>query len=321
MRLRKYFMYALIAVAVILIPLAVLAVWGFFIEPHLIDEKHETARIPDLPPEWEGKRIGLIADMQVGMWWNNADTIRRIVERLVAERPAAVLIAGDFIYNPTDEEEKEDVREDYGPEKFLEAAAEIDRAVALIRPLIDAGIPTYAVLGNHDYAMMEPDEIKLEWLAEETSRRLAAAGVRMIDNDAATLPLAEPGGDPLYIVGVGDKFARNDNVAQALSRLPDGVPRLALMHNPDSFAKFPPGAAPLALAGHTHGGQIRLPFTPNWSWVSLVKGGEVNNSGWIENYGQPGNSLYVNRGIGFSLVPVRINCRPEMTLITLYRAS
>ncbi len=214
--------------------------------------------------------------------------------------------------------------------KNFKKRAEINKAVELVRPLTAANIPVYAVLGNHDYAMMTRDDVKLEWLAEEVSKSLEAAGVEVLDNEAAPLPLPEnrartQGGEdgkaPLYVVGVGDKFARNDNPALALSRVPKETPRLALMHNPDSFAVFPAGTAPLALAGHTHGGQIRLPFTPEWSWMFLVSADEVYADGWIDGYGQSGNRLYVNRGIGFSLVPIRINCQPEVTLFTLRRAK
>lgn len=92
------------------------------------------------------------------------------------------------------------------------------------------------------------------------------------------------------------------------------------MHNPDSFADFPPGTAPLALAGHTHGGQIRVPFTPEWSYLRLVQGGSVTVDGFIEDYGEPGNQLYVTRGVGMSVVPVRLFCLPEVTVFTLRAA-
>lgn len=90
-----------------------------------------------------------------------------------------------------------------------------------------------------------------------------------------------------------------------------------MMHNPDTFGRLPPSSAPLAVAGHTHGGQIRIPFTPEWSWITFKSEDEVHADGWIDDYGAPGNRLYVNRGIGFSVVPIRINAPPEITMFTL----
>ena len=89
------------------------------------------------------------------------------------------------------------------------------------------------------------------------------------------------------------------------------------MHHPDTFASLPAGSAPLAIAGHTHGGQVRLPFLPRWSWMTLAKDEPVHVDGWIQDYGAAGNRLYVNRGIGFSTIPIRINCPPEITIFTL----
>ncbi len=72
------------------------------------------------------------------------------------------------------------------------------------------------------------------------------------------------------------------------------------------------------MAGHTHGGQIRIPGLPNWSYLSLFESDPVHMDGWIEDdFGKPGNHLYVNRGIGFSDYPIRINCPPEVTRFKL----
>ena len=122
---------------------------------------------------------------------------------------------------------------------------------------------------------------------------------------------------PLYLVGIGSHWARDDRPAAALAQVPGTAPRFVMMHHPDSFAAFPTSTAPVAVAGHTHGGQIRLPFLPEWSLLTFVKDDEVHADGWINGYGQPGNHLYVNRGIGFSLIPIRINCPPEVTIFTL----
>ena len=317
---------------IIVAVLVLLLTWGIVVEPRLIDVKEEMAKIPQLPAAWEGARVALIADLQVGMWLNNTDTARRIVGRLVEERPALVLIAGDFVYKPLGEETKEETRDELEEEDYREAGEVIGKVTDMLRPLVAAGIPTYAVLGNHDYGMMTPHDLKQEWLARLLRQSLEGAGVRVLDNAAAALPspAARPNGSqaetttgepPLYVVGIGSHFAQHDNPAVALSQVPTKAPRLVFMHNPDSFIQLPAGAAPLALAGHTHGGQIRIPFTPEWSWPSLVSDNQIHGDGWIDGYGQPGNRLYVNRGIGFSYVPIRINCPPELTMFTLRRAN
>ncbi|NJR24251.1 MAG: metallophosphoesterase [Richelia sp. CSU_2_1] len=275
------------------------------IEPYSIDIESEIAVIPGLPAAWEGQQIAAIADWQVGMWLGNTSTIRRIVDLLIQKRPAAVLIVGDFIYNAGDD-----------------PSEEINTVIELVRPLPASGIPTYAVLGNHDYGMKEkngnPDEIQAAKLADS----LEAAGVQVLENEAVALAFSGTTNQqmPLYLAGIGSHWANNDKPAAALAQIPDKAPRFVMMHNPESFTAFPANTAPVAVAGHTHGGQIRLPFTPEWSWLTFVKEDRVHVDGWIDDWGSSGNRLYVNRGIGFSIVPLRINCPPEVTLFTLQRA-
>lgn len=297
-------------------------VWGIAIEPRLFEIRHETALVPSLPEAWEGKNLALIADFQVGMWWGNEKTVARVVDRIVKERPTLVLVAGDFVYKPTDEDEPSEVEREETHD-FME---EVTAAVALLRPLTQAGLPVYAVLGNHDHGMNHPDSVKNERLAAAVRQTLKTASVTVLENSA--IPLASPPGSKeppeaasdstLYLVGLGSRYAGQADVKAALSRLPKNAPRIIFTHNPDSFPEFGAHTAPLVLAGHTHGGQIRVPFTENWSWMALISEEQVHADGWINGFGQAGNRLYVNRGIGFSSFPVRINCRPELTLITLH---
>ncbi|MEO0456787.1 MAG: metallophosphoesterase [Cyanobacteria bacterium P01_A01_bin.114] len=281
--------------------IALLLLWGV-IEPYVLEVKEETATIPDLPEAWEGRRIGQISDFQLGMWMHNISTARRSVEYLVEQRPAAVIVSGDFIYK-----------------SLPNAEAEIDKVLSVLKPLTEADIPTYAVLGNHDYSHKPP----IESLGQQVETALEEAGIQVLQNESVVLvhpdsDSPEPSSEQsLYLVGIGSLIAEHDLPEQALSQVAAENPRIVMMHNPGSFAKFPAESAPFAMAGHTHGGQIRLPFLPRWSWLSLVKNEEVYGDGWIKDYGEPGNQLYVNRGIGFSDVPIRINCRPEVTLFTL----
>jgi predicted MPP superfamily phosphohydrolase len=304
-----------------------LLIWGVAIEPRLFEEREEIVHIFDLPPAWEGQQVALIADLQVGMWLGNTDTIRRIVARLVEIRPAAVLIAGDFIYHPL-EDEPEDVREDYEPDEFEKETIEEARKVAdLLRPLTAAGLPTYAVLGNHDYGIKTRAVQPLPWLADRVQSALEQIGIRVLRNEAIPLHVPRsPGDQPrspepdLYLVGIGAHLADQDRPTVALASVPEGAPRLVFMHNPASFLALPAGTAPFAMAGHTHGGQMRTPFFPHWSIWSVIRQKELHMDGWGRDFGQPGNRLYVNRGIGFSAWPIRINCFPELTVFTLRRA-
>jgi predicted MPP superfamily phosphohydrolase len=300
--------------------------WGAGIEPRLVDEEWETAAVPGLPPEWEGARVAIIADLQVGMWLANTDTARRIVDRLIRDRPAAVLIAGDFLYHPTEEAgEPQEARDELEMEDIRALRQQIAEVVSILRPLTAAGILTIAVLGNHDYAMRWPDSLPLPQIANELASALRAAHMRVLRNDAMTLgsrDRARPRDRRLYVAGLDEWFARQTDIGRTLAHIPDGAPRLLLMHNPLAFQRLPAHTAPLAVAAHTHGGQIRLPFLRRWSWMSLVKEAPIAADGWIApSFGRPGNHLYVNRGIGFSLAPIRLNCPPELTWLTLTTAG
>lgn len=278
--------------------IALLATWSF-IEPRVLNTETETAVISNLPTSWQGKQIGQISDFQIGLWGDNRATVRRSVAKLVEAKPAVALISGDFIYHPGDNPE-----------------SEITTAVDLVRPLVEAGIPTYAVLGNHDYGLDKRSARPNVELANRVETALESAGIQVLENEAVQLPLLESN-EPLYLVGVGSLWAGRDNVQQALSDVPDSSSRIVMMHNPDTFEQFPANTAPLSVAGHTHGGQVRIPGTPQWSWLRFTQKDKVYADGWAKGFGEPGNKLYVNSGIGMSIAPIRLFCPPELTFFTL----
>lgn len=222
------------------------------------------------------------------------------MKEVLEAQPALVLIAGDFVYQAD--------------------STQMMQAADLIRPLTDARIPVVAVFGNHDYGMMgESDEPQVH-VARHLRSRLEATGLLVIENESVRIRTAG-GGPPLHVVGLGSVWVGRSRPLTALAQLPVDAPRLVLMHNPVSFLELPPQAAPLALAAHTHGGQICVPYTPSKSWLRIARSHEVIADGWAkDSIGAPGNRLYVNRGIGFSLVPRRLS-RPKLTLFTLRRAN
>lgn len=281
--------------------LLLVLVYGTLIEPRLLlDDVKFSAFVPHLPEPWAGQKVAVLSDLQVGMWGDNDGMAREAIDDALDEGVAAVLFAGDLVYSPD--------------------SATVDRAVSVVRPVTDAGVPLVVVFGNHDFSLMHRSSEADPQVHEYLRARLDEIGATILTNEAVSLTR---GGEALWVVGIGSVWAGQSDPERAMETVPDGAPRLVLMHNPTSFRDIPPAEAPLALAGHTHGGQIRLPFLGETrSWLDIVEPGEMVADGWAaDSIGRPGNRLYVTRGIGFSGVPVRINCRPELTTITLLPAE
>lgn len=275
----------------------VLLVWGVAIEPRfLLDVQEHRAEIPNLPSEWAGEKVAFLADFQVGMWWDNTGMVEKAVEAAIEAAPAVILIGGDFVYKPD--------------------STVIREAVSLMAPLGASGIPVFAVLGNHDYSIDKRDSESREALARFLEEELEAAGIEVLHNEARAVD--GPGAAPLFVVGVGSEWAGKSQPVDAVAGVPNAAPRVLIAHNPVIFRDLPAHSAALAIAGHTHGGQVRLPFTPSESWLDIARSREVVADGWAaDTIGAAGNRLYVSRGIGFSNVPVRIFCRPELSIFTL----
>src|SRR5471032_510027 len=99
--------------------LAALSIYGTVVEPRFVVTNVERAPIPQLPAAWEGKQIAVFADLQIGMWWSNRDAARRLVDKIVDLHPAAVLMAGDFVYDANDS-----------------ADSQMDEVLAILEPLL-----------------------------------------------------------------------------------------------------------------------------------------------------------------------------------------
>jgi predicted MPP superfamily phosphohydrolase len=274
--------------------LVLLVAYGMLIEPRFIlDEERAEVALPRLGEELAGTEIAVVSDLQLGMWFANQDMVERAVETVVADEPDAVLLGGDFVYSTDPSIE-----------------AQIDTLMTLLQPLVNSGIPTYAVLGNHDYKVDAADEL---------TTALEDAGITVLSN--AATPVPGPVEDPdeqLYVVGVGPDLPNRVDIDAALADVPDAAPRVVLMHNPTVFDRLPAGTAPLTLAGHTHCGQVALPGTPEWAYLALTSEERIVADGWApEDFGEEGNRMFVTCGIGFSVAPIRINAAPQVAFFTL----
>lgn len=191
-------------------------------------------RMPGWPAGAAPVRVVLIADLHVAGPDMPPERLARIMARINALRPDLVLIAGDFV------SDKRLSTYRYG---FADAVAPL----AALR----ARFGTIAVLGNHDH-----------WRGTQEARAaLAHAGIRVLANEAVQA-------GPLAVGGLDDAFTGHNRDAatyEAMRRLPGA--RLLLSHSPDPFAALPPDIG-LMLAGHTHCGQIRLPFVGALSTMS-----------------------------------------------------
>ncbi len=134
----------------------------------------------------------------------------------------------------------------------------------------------------------------------------ASAGVNFLLNEARQAR------EDVWVVGLDDPSSGSPNLVAPLRGVPPGAFVIALFHSPFYFDQVA-GRCPLALAGHTHGGQVRIPFLrPLW----LPRGSGRFLAGWYE---QSGSKMYVSRGVGTSVLPVRFLCRPELAIITVER--
>ncbi|MDX6152590.1 metallophosphoesterase [Marinococcus sp. PL1-022] len=284
-------MFMLLAAAVLL----AISAWGA-VEPYTVDVEEEQAVVQNLPQEWAQKEIIAIGDMQIGMWLDNDRNMDNVVDQVIQRSPEAVILLGDYIYHSVGDEQ-----------------SEMKKAASYLKPLTEAGIPVYAVLGNHDYNMsgkkVKPNIAR----ANHVKNELEQIGVEVLQNRSVALK-NEQADEPLYLTGIGAEWPGKSDISKAFNEVKENEARFVVMHNPETFNEVPRGKASAAVAGHTHGGQIRIPFTPHWSWKNLLPEDEAHVDGWAgEEYGNKENNLYINRGLGVSLAPIRINNPPEIT--------
>lgn len=183
---------------------------------------------------------------------------------------------------------------------IVESAGDEFRTSVSTFARMSAPLGKYAVLGNHDYENTE----LLEQLWEE-------AGFKLLRNESALL---ERGGDHIAVSGLEDLLLGEPDPRKALESVPEGAFSLLLMHEPDYADEVDGMPFSLQLSGHSHGGQIRLPLVGP---LSMPEGAEKYISGLYYTDGE-GMPVYVNRGFGETFLPLRLLCRPELTVLTLH---
>ena len=175
----------------------------------------------------------------------------------------------------------------------------VARALGKLR----ARFGVYAVLGNHDFHV-DPDGI---------TRALRAQRIRVLRNSHFSLRVRS---GKLWMIGIDDLWWGGDDLPAALRNVPARDPKVLLCHNPLGVHQAAEHDIDLVLSGHTHGGQVKLPV------VGSVYGRSKLGKRFVEGWNRlNGTQIYVSRGIGKVLLPLRLGCPPEIACLRLRRAS
>ena len=267
-------------VAIILL-LAAMAFWAFLIEPGRLVVRQQTIQIDNWPHELDGLRIAVLSDIHADDWFIDDKKLRQIVERTNQLQPELIVILGDYMSS------NGRVTRRVEPEHFG----------AILKDL-HAPLGVYSVLGNHD-----------SWYSGVLVRRgLEKNGIQVLENEVVHF---DARGTTLWLVGLADLWTRRQNIADTVAMVPEGKPMIALTHNPDIFPNLPQ-RVPLLLAGHTHGGQVRLPLIG-----SVVESSEYGDRYVLGHVVENNHHLFVTTGIGTSIIPVRFGVPPEIVLLTI----
>lgn len=258
----------------------ILIIWAFFIEPYMLKVNHLTLESKEL----NDFKIVFVGDFHVKTYQKKR--LIQVVNKINELQPDLVLAAGDFVN---------------GHDKKNSLPIE---CIASELSKLNAKYGFYTVLGNHDH----------RYGIYEIKKVFEKNGIIILNNDSKLIKIGKTN---LYIAGIDDITEGNPDIVKALKNAHS--PCILLTHSPDIFPFITKeenlpytSRAKITLAGHTHGGQVCLPFVG-----AIIIPSDYGNKyakGLIEENGQ---KLFVTKGIGTSILPIRFNCAPEIVLVTL----
>lgn len=260
--------------------LALIGSYPTLIERNIVHISHYRIPVPDLPLSFQGFTIAHLTDLHLGLLVSPA-FIRGVVERTNQLKPDLIVCTGDFVHRRN-------------------TTKEIDIVWPIVSQLA-ARNGVLSVLGNHDHAA--DFQRSLYWL-ERTGQNLRHRCQAIVR-----------GKDRIVFGGAGDYWEDELGIDEVFSSSGEGECRILLSHNPDSVDTYFKTPVSLVLCGHTHGGQIVLPFVGP---PVLPVENKRYRSGLIATEKA---HLFISRGIGWALYPVRFNCPPEIALLELVRAG
>jgi uncharacterized protein len=259
-----------------LMGLSLLFIYARFIEPQMLIVRYESLMFSGTREGDSEIKVALFADNHLGSYKDRA-FMQKVVDRVKYEQPDLVLIPGDFIF-----------------------AISREQLFDYFQPLKDLNIPVFATTGNHDYESAGYIEL------EEVRQMLRDNGVEVLDDLKTEIEIK---GKKLKIYGLRDlweKTVDNDLLADISGE--ENV--IVIAHNPDTAHYMENLRADLLVSGHTHGGQIRIP----WLYPLMIPSEFGYDRGWYEFEGM---KMYVTSGAGEVGLPMRLGVPPEIVIIKL----
>ncbi|HXP43045.1 MAG TPA: metallophosphoesterase [Candidatus Acidoferrales bacterium] len=248
--------------------------------PHIVRPDFSLARWPE---RLNGFTIALLSDFHYDPCFS-IHPLHAAIPLVSGLRPDLIALTGDFVSVPAIGDN-------------AKAAHAAEPCAHLLRQM-SAPHGLWAILGNHD---CETDP-------EQVTRALRAEGIHVLNNKSEAI---ERDGARFWLGGVDDVISGSPDLAETLRSVPAGEALILLAHEPDFADEASKFAIDLQLSGHSHGGQIRIPLIPPLYLPELAKK-------YVMGTYQVGPlPLYTNAGLGTIGLPVRLNCPPEITLITL----
>lgn len=255
--------------------------YGSFIEPQRIVVTE--ANISLHPEATNHLHAILISDIHAGRY-KGPWFVERLLHTVTEANPDVVLLAGDFVMK--------DAR---------------DAASLVAFKDITAVYPTYAVLGNHDFHLWGDETTPNHKNAEEIEAVLESFGIKVLRNEGADVK-------GLWIAGIEEYWTDRYSVQLSTQEKPPQAHTVLLTHNPDIVTELDPAAQiSLVLAGHTHGGQIRLPYIGSVPEIPDELGRAYDKGLFALN----GTQLYITSGAGESGPRARLFNPPEIVSLTI----
>lgn len=259
-----------------------LACWAFGWEPSRLTEKNHALTISGWPAACSGYRVAVVSDIHAGAPYVGLEKIDRMVAMIGKQKPDLILLPGDFV-----------IQEVLGG-SFI-APEELAQR---LKPLLKQA-KVYAVLGNHD-AWLDSARVK---------SALENAGIPVLEDRAIAVVKNQC---RFWLVGLSDYNEGQHEYVQAFARVPKHEPVLAFTHSPDVFPDIAASEFSLLVAGHTHGGQVALPFLGR-----LIVPSKYGDRYAIGHVRENHRDLFVTPGIGTSILPVRFGVPPEISYLRL----